>query len=64
MILLPVKSSSSSSVTEWKIWVLSTTLETLDVQPENEDLLMSPTRQLDCGNDLQTDVFIIGGGNS
>lgn len=51
-------------MTEWKIWVLSTTLETLDVQPENEDLLMSPTRQLGCGNDLQTDVFIIGGGNS
>lgn len=64
MVLLPVKSGLDSNAPEWKIWVLSTALENLDLQAENEELLRSPTRPLDSSNDFQTDVFIIGGGNA
>ncbi|KAF5967510.1 putative flavoprotein involved in K+ transport [Fusarium bulbicola] len=49
---------------EWKIWILSTKLEDLDVHPENESLLQSPGRNLSGIADIDTDVFIIGGGNA
>lgn len=64
MVLLPVKGGlDNDDVTDWRIWVLSTTLENLDLQQENEELLRSPTRQLNCCDDFQADVFIIGGEN-
>ncbi|KAF7588254.1 hypothetical protein BBP40_005976 [Aspergillus hancockii] len=61
VMLLPVKDNETI---EWKIWVLSTMLESLDVQPEDEALLLSPGRQFDSLESFETDVFIIGGGNA
>jgi hypothetical protein len=49
---------------EWKIWVLSTRLKNLDIHPEDESLLKGPRKPLDGGDDFNTDVFIIGGGNA
>lgn len=58
-MLLPVKTDDD---VQWKIWVLSTCLENLDVHPEDEELLKHPGRKLD--GDLETDVFILGAGNA
>ncbi|KAK4663557.1 hypothetical protein QC763_609460 [Podospora pseudopauciseta] len=60
MLLLPVEGSGGL---EWKIWVLSTRLESLDAHPEDETLLRTPSTLADGGDDVKTDVFIIGGGN-
>lgn len=60
MLLLPVEGSGGL---EWKIWVLSTRLESLDAHPEDETLLRTPSTLADGGDDMKTDVFIIGGGN-
>lgn len=48
----------------WKIWVLSTVLENLDVHPEDEALLKSPGKQIDKLETFEADVFIVGGGNA
>ena len=48
----------------WRIWILSTTLENLDLHPENEALLQTPRRQLEDVQTFETDVFIVGGGNA
>lgn len=48
---------------EWKIWILSTRLEGLDLQAEDESLLQAAARRFD-DLDFETDVFIIGGGNA
>ncbi|KAL1629247.1 hypothetical protein SLS56_005470 [Neofusicoccum ribis] len=61
ILLLPTKSNEA---TTWKIWILSTRLESLDVKQEDESLLKSPGRQLDGLETFDTDVFIIGGGNA
>ncbi|KAJ5650934.1 uncharacterized protein N7484_004657 [Penicillium longicatenatum] len=63
VMLLPVKDTGYNKVV-WKIWVLFTRLESLDIQPEDEILLRSPRRQLDNAESFDTDVFIIGGGNA
>ncbi|KAK4172919.1 hypothetical protein QBC36DRAFT_336900 [Triangularia setosa] len=60
MVLLPTKSGKGL---EWKIWILSTRLETLDIHPEDESLLRAPSKVVNGVNDLETDVLIIGGGN-
>ncbi|CDM36621.1 hypothetical protein DTO006G1_1649 [Penicillium roqueforti] len=62
VILLPVK--GANEIIEWKIWVLSTILKDLDIQKENETLLHSPGRQFGGIESFETEVFIIGGGNS
>ncbi|KAF7538492.1 hypothetical protein G7054_g2884 [Neopestalotiopsis clavispora] len=59
--LLPVKVGGTLS---WKIWILSTWVENLDVHPENTTLLGLPQRNLDGLEQFETDVFIIGGGNA
>lgn len=63
--LLPVKTrlDNGAEVVDWKIWTLSTILDTLDIQPENEALLKGPRKNL-ADSSLTTDVVIIGGGNS
>ncbi|OJJ70339.1 hypothetical protein ASPBRDRAFT_197053 [Aspergillus brasiliensis CBS 101740] len=61
MLLLPVGNGESFA---WKIWILSTRLESLDLQPEDESLLQTPRRQLDGSLEFDTDVFIIGAGNA
>ncbi|KAE8140871.1 hypothetical protein BDV38DRAFT_10853 [Aspergillus pseudotamarii] len=62
VVLLPAKARHETI--EWKIWVLSTFLESLDLQKEDEALLYSPGRQLTGLPTFDTDVFIIGGGNA
>ncbi|KAF4341574.1 K+ transport flavoprotein [Fusarium beomiforme] len=49
---------------EWKIWILSTKLENLDIHPEDESLLYAQGRNMDNVQKIETDVFIIGGGNA
>lgn len=62
VVLLPVKDSDQKI--QWKIWVLSTILKDLNVHKEDESLLPSPGRQLGGPQDIEVDVFIIGGGNA
>ncbi|KAG8158326.1 hypothetical protein KVR01_012087 [Diaporthe batatas] len=62
LLLLPLRSEHGG--VEWKVWILSTKLENLDLQPENESLLLKPSEPLSGAETLETDVFIIGGGNA
>lgn len=62
VLLLPLKSEHGG--VEWKVWILSTKLENMDVHPEDESLLSKPSEPLGGGETLETDVFIIGGGNA
>ncbi len=66
MILLPAKTGDGQGkeALSWKIWILVTWVDNLDVQPEDESLLQSPARELDGLKAIETDVFIIGGGNA
>ncbi|KAL9619563.1 MAG: hypothetical protein Q9160_005839 [Pyrenula sp. 1 TL-2023] len=64
MILLPVKSDGSNGAVCWKIWVLSTWVEKLVNQPEDEKLLLEPGRQLNDVDIIETQVCIVGGGSS
>lgn len=66
MTLLPVKAKldDGQEALIWKVWILSTVLENLDVHPEDEALLKSPARRLEGLETIETDVFIIGGGNA
>ncbi|KAJ9295985.1 hypothetical protein DTO271G3_5560 [Paecilomyces variotii] len=63
LLLLPIKREGTEEI-EWKIWILSTILENLDLHPENESLLHLPSRNLHGLEYIETDVFVIGGGNS
>lgn len=62
-MLLPINRDGSKEI-EWKIWILSTILENFDLHLEDENLLRLPSRQLEGLSDIETDVFIIGGGNA
>lgn len=65
MLLLPTK---DKGIVSWKIWNLCTRLESLDLQPEDESLLLQAPPggrlPLDGPTRLETDVFVIGGGNA
>lgn len=61
IVLIPVLNNER---VEWKIWILSTWIDQLDVHIEDERLLKSPNTKLGCLDDFETDVFIIGGGNA
>ncbi|KAF6825245.1 flavin-containing monooxygenase [Colletotrichum plurivorum] len=67
LILLPVTSETADGqpTLEWKVWILSTTLEKLEDHPEDTRLLTArgQSPELDGSHVIQTDVFIIGGGN-
>ncbi|KAK2611141.1 hypothetical protein N8I77_004516 [Diaporthe amygdali] len=47
-----------------KIWVLSTWVNQIAEQPEDEKLLSYPGRDLDESKTIKTDVLIVGGGSS
>ncbi|XXG94166.1 hypothetical protein Hte_000418 [Hypoxylon texense] len=66
LVLLPtkVKDKPDQEFIKWKIWILSTWIENLDIQVEDETLLRSHGRKLDDVETIETDVLIIGGGNS
>lgn len=48
----------------WKIWVLSTWIDGLKDFPEDVAGLKAPGRNLEDEQTIETDVFILGGGNS
>lgn len=64
MVLLPVRSKGAAGPVSWKIWVLSTWVENIVQQPEDEKLLSSPGRSLEGVDTVETDVFIVGAGTS
>ncbi|KAL1840235.1 hypothetical protein VTJ49DRAFT_666 [Mycothermus thermophilus] len=61
MLLLPVKEGETI---EWKIWCFSTWVDGLSSHPEDEGRLRGTGRQVEGPERLETDVFIIGGGNA
>ncbi|KAM7222487.1 hypothetical protein V8F06_001981 [Rhypophila decipiens] len=61
LLLLP---HTGSGTMQWKVWILSTWLVSLDLQHEDESLLQSPARQLRGLPRIETEVLIIGGGNA
>ncbi|PVH72917.1 FAD/NAD(P)-binding domain-containing protein [Cadophora sp. DSE1049] len=63
LLLLPCPSHVDDKSLSWKIWVLSTKLESLDICIEDMTLLESPGRTLSFAETMETDVFIVGGGN-
>lgn len=64
MFLPEVKAVDGKTEIDWKIWVLSTRLESLDIQMEDESLLQNPGKDMGALGNLETEVFIIGGGNA
>ncbi|KAF5022537.1 hypothetical protein F66182_5439 [Fusarium sp. NRRL 66182] len=62
-IVLIVPESQGGSVA-WKIWSMSTWLVDFDTCPESQELLWSPSTALATDGKVNTDVLIIGGGNS
>ncbi|KAJ0297638.1 hypothetical protein COL516b_010490 [Colletotrichum fioriniae] len=54
----------NKDIVSWKIWVLSTRLDDFVYYPENSSLLRGPAKQLGILEQFETDVIIIGGGNS
>ncbi|KAH8887797.1 FAD/NAD(P)-binding domain-containing protein [Thozetella sp. PMI_491] len=62
--LLPQAQAEKGGQYDWKIWTLSTWLENFDAFPEATDGLEVPGRDLTGPEDIETDVFIIGGGNA
>ncbi|ROW04748.1 hypothetical protein VMCG_04719 [Cytospora schulzeri] len=48
----------------WKIWSLSTWLEDFEEYPEDQNKLKAPGRDVKDTEDIETDVFIVGGGNA
>ncbi|KAK1981195.1 hypothetical protein LZ30DRAFT_593199 [Colletotrichum cereale] len=64
-ILLPstTQGEKADSVS-WKIWVLSTRLVDYTFHPEDVSLLRGPAKHLGMLEHFETDVIIIGGGNS
>lgn len=64
MVLLPMKSEKNGNDVSWKILVLSTWVEQILQQPENEGLLSAPGRNLNVSDPIETDVFIVGAGTS
>lgn len=66
LLLLPSKvdrQSSNDNAISWKIWVLSTKLKSLDICTEDVTLLQSPGGAEPLPGSIETDVFIVGGGN-
>ncbi|THZ42372.1 hypothetical protein D6C88_10236 [Aureobasidium pullulans] len=63
MWLLP-PSIDSTGTTTWRIWILSTRLGELDLHPKNESLLRSSGACSKSEERIETDVFIVRGGNA
>ncbi|KAH0269538.1 P-loop containing nucleoside triphosphate hydrolase protein, partial [Aureobasidium melanogenum] len=67
MWLLPVERQASDDGTSnltWKIWILSTKLESLDEHVEDKSLLGSTDKCSRGLAEINTDVFIVGAGNA
>ncbi|KAJ5621936.1 hypothetical protein N7528_005168 [Penicillium herquei] len=48
----------------WKIWSMATWIDDFELYPQNEALLRIPGRNLVDVEEIETDVFIMGGGNA
>ncbi|PSR84239.1 hypothetical protein BD289DRAFT_368848, partial [Coniella lustricola] len=65
VVLLPEPGADGCSVV-WKIWTLSTWVDSLQAFPEDLEALKAPGRDLraEAEEKLETDVLILGGGNA
>ncbi|KAK0120504.1 hypothetical protein ONS96_010712 [Cadophora gregata f. sp. sojae] len=66
LLLLPTtadEQTQDDKSISWKIWVLSTKVDSLDICTEDVTLLQSPGRVLPYAASVDTDVLIVGGGN-
>ena len=61
VVLLPVKVNDGIT---WKVWVLSTWVEELVDNPEDENLLSLSGPNVTDGAIVETDVVIVGAGTS
>ncbi|KAB5531374.1 hypothetical protein GE09DRAFT_973608 [Coniochaeta sp. 2T2.1] len=61
--ILPLPVNTDETLT-WKIWILSTSLDSLDIQHEDQALLKALGKTLGKCDSADTDVFIVGGGNA
>lgn len=61
-VLLPQRGVDNK--VQWKIWVLFTRLEALDIQEEDEKLLQASRANFEGGQSIDVDVLIIGAGNA
>lgn len=57
VVLLPVEGG------EWRIWSLSTWVDSLEGSPEDEGRLRAPGRELS-EDVIETEVLVLGGGNA
>lgn len=66
VVLLPVvdDEADEEGAVVWRIWSLSTWVEELEGHGEDEGLLRMPGRELDDEEVIETDVFVVGGGNA
>lgn len=62
VLLFPEKDRSGN--VHWKIWCLSTWLDAFDEFPEDQKRLKATGRDVKHAKHIETDVFIIGGGNA
>lgn len=62
VMLFPEVDDSSEVV--WKIWSLSTWLEAFEEYPEDQHKLKAAGRDVKSPEHIETDVFIVGGGNA
>lgn len=61
VVLLP---EAAGETVVWKIWIMSTWVDSLKSFPEDLDALKAPGQNLQSDEKLETDVFILGGGNA
>lgn len=63
MLLLPIKTETGHH--EWKLWILSTWIDELSAQAEDEKLLQKSADSTNIeAEEFKTDVLIIGGGSA
>lgn len=62
VMLFPETDESDAVV--WKIWSLSTWVDSFDEYPEDQNKLKAAGRDFNNAEHMETDVLIIGGGNA
>lgn len=62
VVLLPEE--GEDGVVGWKIWCLNTWVEGLKDFPEDVERLKAPRREVEKEDVIETEVFVIGGGNA
>lgn len=62
VVMFPETGESGEII--WKIWSLSTWLDAFEEYPEDEKKLKAAGRDVKDAEHIETDVFIVGGGNA